>query len=101
MTQGCLLCTGGCSYCQPVDSTPTWALHGTAGQRRNARMGRHPLGAPLADNGETCGTCTHMQRRRFNRTYLKCDLTVWTCGAATDTRARWPACTHWSPRDGS
>lgn len=51
--------------------------------------------------GETCGTCAHIRRLQFARSYLKCDLMrkYWTGGAATDIRARTPACRRWTRGD--
>lgn len=41
----------------------------------------------------TCGQCALLLRRGANsRTYLKCTLQRNTHGAATDWRAKWPAC---------
>jgi hypothetical protein len=51
--------------------------------------------------GETCGTCRYLVRRRNSEgrgnTHPKCGKMQhrWTHGAATDIRVRWPACSHW------
>lgn len=47
--------------------------------------------------GETCGTCKHLVRRRLAKTYLKCGKVEakWTGGAATDIKAKDPACKFW------
>lgn len=47
--------------------------------------------------GETCGSCRHKVKPGG---YLKCGLmrNIWTHGAATDIRARWPACAKWEPK---
>lgn len=44
--------------------------------------------------GHTCGACVHLVRHCHagKTAYLKCDLTIVTCGAGTDWRSRWPAC---------
>lgn len=57
-----------------------------------------PGGGP---KGETCGTCDHLVRNRMSKTYLKCGLVCWTCGPATDIRAKDPACARWEPRNRS
>lgn len=51
--------------------------------------------------GETCGTCRHLYRRRFSKTYLKCELMkpYWTKGTGSDIRAKAPACRRWEPAD--
>ena len=48
--------------------------------------------------GETCSSCGHLARRQSARTYLKCGLMQrsWTRGAASDVRARAPACNRWT-----
>ena len=52
--------------------------------------------------GETCGSCAHVERRSWAKTYLKCGLAKarWTNGRASDVRARDPACRHWESKDG-
>jgi hypothetical protein len=59
----------------------------------------HPPGSGPA--GETCGSCRHCARIRRAKTYLKCELMrfQWTSGAATDIRAKWPACKAWEPNE--
>lgn len=63
---------------------------------RTAEMfaaGRHPItGAPLADNGETCGTCAWAFK---HRRYWKCEYNA-THGPKTDLRKKWPACSWWA-----
>lgn len=50
---------------------------------------------------ETCGSCRHLTRVRYGRTYLKCELTraAWTKAARTDVRAGSPACGKWAAKD--
>lgn len=57
-----------------------------------------PGGGP---KGETCGTCDHLVRHGRGRTYFKCGLIRWTSGAATDIRAKDPACERWEPKNRS
>lgn len=54
-------------------------------------------------DGETCGSCRHLVRRRLAKTYLKCGLAEakWTGGGGSDVRARSPACEMWEPSDGT
>jgi len=62
-------------------------------------QGQHPLGhAALANNGETCGTCSHrrMNDLRSGR-YWKCNQVRMTGGPASDIRLKWPACMRWCP----
>lgn len=94
---GCLLCENGCRWCQPTElPLPGWAKGATKTGKTNARRGLHPFGAALARNGETCGTCDHLERETYHgKTYLKCRLTKRTRGAGTDVRAKWPACRFW------
>lgn len=53
---------------------------------------------PLADNGETCGTCAHHQHLgHHDRSWHKCDVhrLGMSHSAASDVRVGWPACTKW------
>lgn len=47
--------------------------------------------------GETCGSCKHLTRRKWAKKYLKCELVQarWTRGPGTDVKARSPACAKW------
>jgi hypothetical protein len=74
----------------------------TPKQRRKLKGdGRNPRGHAwtpgTGPDGETCRTCRHIARQQFARTYLKCGLnkTAWTHGAASDIRAKDPACKKW------
>jgi hypothetical protein len=57
-----------------------------------------PIGSGPA--GETCGTCDHLARLAYAKTYRKCGLMrrAWTGGPATDIRAGWSACKEWRPQ---
>lgn len=74
------------------------------GQRRTLRAegrlaaGVHPMTrVPLANNGESCGTCANLERHGGgNRSYFKCGLVANTSGPGTDIRMKWPACNLWS-----
>ena len=60
--------------------------------------GQHPhRGGRLGPAGETCGSCEHLVRVRFSKTYLKCAHGPDSRGPATDIRARWPSCELWKP----
>jgi len=54
----------------------------------------HPGTGP---EGETCGSCKHMIRKRMGGTYLKCLLSRarWTGGRGSDVLAKAPACKYW------
>ena len=68
----------------------------TRRQKAWLKAGIHPASKlHLAENGETCGSCTHLVVRRRNRTYFKCGLMPETFGPGTDIRKKWPACTEW------
>lgn len=89
---------------QARNKTPSWytPTKERATQNRNAARGLHPMGFRLANNGETCGSCAHLVRkRRCSRTYLKCRVGKNTSGPATDIRAQWGACEKWETRDGN
>ena len=48
--------------------------------------------------GETCGSCKHYVRKKYNRRiHLKCGLVEaqWTHGPGSDIRAKDPACKKW------
>lgn len=74
----------------------------TPQERKRLRAATTPKGyAALPGTGpagETCGSCVHLARRRMARVYLKCGLMErgWTGGAATDVRAKAPACSRWA-----
>lgn len=53
-------------------------------------------------DGQTCGTCLHLVRRRYSRSYLKCGLmrAIWTGGGGSDVRFRSPACDKWEKQEG-
>lgn len=59
-----------------------------------ARVGSGP-------EGETCGSCQHLERFVYSKYVLKCGLckSGWTRGAGTDIKARAPACSKWAKRD--
>lgn len=69
----------------------------TVRRRQALEAGMHPLiGLPLADNGETCGSCNHHRALRHNRrVYHKCALVGDSRGPGTDLRIGWPACVRW------
>lgn len=69
--------------------------------RQLLAQGVHPItGARLAGNGETCGTCGHLDRYRYRtKSLCKCDLND-TRSAATDVRVFWPACAMWAALGG-
>lgn len=81
-----------------ADMSPTRRL--TARRRLMIESGIHPrTRLPLADNGETCGTCAHYLSGQYQATFLrKCDWSPLTHGPATDVRVGWPACTAWEAR---
>ena len=47
--------------------------------------------------GYRCKDCGHFYRRRWDKTYFKCDLNRDTHGPGTDWRANWAACGKWEP----
>ena len=55
-----------------------------------ARIGTGPDGA-------SGGTCQHLARVQYAKTYLKCARMRrhWTGGEATDVKAAWSACLYW------
>ena len=55
-------------------------------------------GRAIADNGEFCGTCAHIEVHCLAKTYFKCGKVLSTAGPATDIRVSWPACVLWEPR---
>jgi hypothetical protein len=70
-----------------ADAKRTW-------RRKNMlERGIHPATRlPLANNGETCGTCVHSRK---NWRFWKCELVELTFGPGTDIRVSWPACQRW------
>lgn len=59
--------------------------------------GKHPFGAPLANNGKTCGDC------EFSASFQRNSMRVWKClkgdyrshNADKDLRLSWPACSFY------
>ena len=49
-----------------------------------------------ANDARKCGDCAHLRRVGKASVHLKCSLARQTSGAATDWRARWPACGRFS-----
>lgn len=71
----------------------------TIRQQLDIEAGRHPATKmPLADNGETCGSCGNSEPVNYHtRRYWKCRLMPDTRGPGSDIRLKWPACTQWVP----
>lgn len=73
----------------------------TPGQRKKistrVKKGGHAACPGSGPDGQTCGSCRHLARKRMSKTYLKCELmrAIWTGGGGTDVRARDPACKKW------
>ena len=42
--------------------------------------------------GKICKHCTHLHRKRYSKTYIKCGLRPNTNGPGTDHKAGWEAC---------
>lgn len=81
---------------------PTEAFPGACpSQLRQVHRGLHPMGWPMpGPAGETCGSCSKCWRLDDgHHTHLKCAWTsTQTRSYATDTRARWPACSRWAAK---
>ena len=108
----CLYCPPGAESCLWCSANPP-RIDGRARfpgasvtQACRAQSGhQHAQGHPmpalvLVVAAETCGTCAHKERHTGNaekRVYLKCALGPKSFGGATDIRARWPACSRWTP----
>lgn len=64
--------------------------------KKNAGYAAAPGTGPV---GETCKTCRHKTAQGGTAgRYLKCELTPYTRGPATDIKAGSPACSMWQPR---
>ena len=85
----------------PVEVEPLSAdAKRTQRRREHLDAGIHPAtGLPLADSGETCGTCVHHLVRHRGSRWHKCELAGVTHGPGTDIRVSWPACQRWEPDD--
>lgn len=73
----------------------------TARNEQRIAEGLHPFGWPLREpvGEETCKTCQHARRvEHHDSVYWKCYFTVWTHGAGTDLRLKWPACERWETK---
>lgn len=90
------------------------AFGGVTGTTRDGRPIRKPstprpdgyAGMPGAGpDGETCGSCGHIERFRNGsdtKHWAKCSHRLgpeWTCSRRTDVLIRSPACQHWSAGD--
>ncbi len=84
---------------QPLMMLPDSAIRNAALAARVKRRGH--AGQPgTGPDGETCRTCRFYTLRHFSSVYRKCGHPAapkWTGGAATDIRARDPACLKWEP----
>src|SRR6187402_922152 len=49
--------------------------------------------------GIKCKTCSHLFRKRYSKTYIKCDLRMNTNGKGSDHKANWPACSKYEEAD--
>lgn len=84
----------------PLMILPLSAL--LAAKQRATRRGH--AGQPgRGPTGETCGSCASLFRNEMAKTYLKCRLSRsrWTGGAATDVKAKDPACEFWTKQEAS
>ena len=68
--------------------------------RKPKGLGGYAAKPGTGPSGEDCGTCRHLERIRYAKTYLKCGLMrqVWSHGPGTDVRAGSPACDKWAPK---
>lgn len=92
-----LLDIGPASAAPEPPAYPSWYTPSKERHTANTNVvaGRHPMGHRLAEGRESCGTCLHIIRKQFGKTYLKCAVSRMTGGPATDVRAKWPACENW------
>lgn len=104
-------CCGDGQYCVSNHDKPVRALRDAAPQiawpkwykpspqrktcNRHVLAGRHPTGAELGAEGETCGSCRH---RNFDTSPYKCALGRFTRGPATDVLLKWRRCARWQKR---
>ena len=79
---------------------PPWFVPSKMTTALNARVARglHPFGLELGPEASTCGSCVHLARREFSKSYLKCAIARQTRGPATDVRAKWRGCSKWEAR---
>jgi hypothetical protein len=73
----------------------------TMRQQADLRNDVHPATKrPLADNGESCGTCGHHWVNEWTRgrRFHKCGLVEATHGPGSDIRVSWPACVEWEDK---
>jgi len=66
-------------------------------KRSNTKPNGHAGSPGSGPKGETCGTCKHLCRVQYAKTYLKCELvrSQWTHGPGSDVRAKDAACWKW------
>lgn len=57
--------------------------------------GGYPAAPGTGPKGERCNTCKHCLVIGRKKNYYKCGVIRWTHGAATDIKARSPACNLW------
>lgn len=50
-------------------------------------------------DGKRCKHCSFFYRKRFAKTYFKCELRGDTNGPGTDHRANWKACGKFKPKN--
>ncbi len=78
----------------PVVVKESYGRRLTAARKAAIAKGRHPCGAPLAENGKTGGDCWFAVHAGWERrSYWKCERANNTHSSNTDLRLSWPACT--------
>jgi hypothetical protein len=67
------------------------------GKRKTTEPRGHAAAPGTGPAGQSCGTCRHLCRIKYAKTYLKCGLmkSRWTGGPGTDIRAKDAACARW------
>jgi hypothetical protein len=83
---------------RPREGAMTDAERKRMRRRASERPRGHAMPSGTGPTGETCGSCRHLVRRQWSKTYLKCGLNqaAWTHGSRSDVRARDAACSKWA-----
>lgn len=89
----------------PEPALPHWFRLTAKTPRRftgNVVDGLHPHGHKLAANGQKCGTCLEYRIVPAGKSSVMTCTTGQPSGTAGDhsVRLSWPACEHWTSREG-
>lgn len=77
--------------------TPDFMLIPASAMSKPIPKGLYAARPGTGPEGETCGSCDWLVRKRTSRAYLKCGRmqALWTGGGGSDVKAKAPASSKW------